>query len=199
MSVTNCVDLRGYFCFLDNSNLLHEGQRLAGLRRGWARDIWEAQLRNILDPSWRLSYQALGAALQAVVGRIVQPHAFASFSTTCDPVASQTVQQALRQAGWRTHVLTRVPGRKEKGVDVELAATMAYVAATEVDRNRAAVCLIAGDADYVPAVRLLTERGYRVTVSFWGHAAAELKRVATEFIDLDPWYNDISLHSNVRA
>lgn len=199
MSGVNTIENRGYFCFLDNSNLLHEGQRLAGLRRGWARSIWEAQSLGVLDPSWRMSYQALGEALRTAVGRVVQPHAFASFSTKCNPIASHRIEQELRRCGWAAHILPRFAGRGEKGVDVELASTMAYVAATEVDRIKSAVCLIAGDADYVPLVELLRTRGYRVDVAFWGHAATALKRAATEFIDLDAWYNDITLHSTVRA
>jgi uncharacterized LabA/DUF88 family protein len=198
MSATNTIDSRGYFCFLDNSNLLHEGQRLAGLRRRWARDIWEAQTRDVLDPSWRMSYRALGDALATLVGRVVQPHAFASFSAKWNRQTASAIEHQLLRAGWKAHITTRSPDRGEKGVDVGLASQMAYIAATEIDRNRAALCLIAGDSDYVPLVRLLTTRGYIVRVAFWGHAANELKKVATEFINLDAWYNDISLHSTVR-
>ena len=46
--------------------------------------------------------------------------------------------------------------------------------------------LVAGDADYVPAIEQLKKDGFRVDVVFWEHAAAELKRVCSNFVSLNP-------------
>lgn len=45
--------------------------------------------------------------------------------------------------------------------------------------------IVSGDSDYVPAILQMKEDGFTVDVVFWGHAAAELKDVASSFISLD--------------
>ncbi len=47
--------------------------------------------------------------------------------------------------------------------------------------------LVAGDGDFVPAVRQIVEDGYKVEVVFWNHASKELKelRGLAKFISLD--------------
>ena len=52
--------------------------------------------------------------------------------------------------------------------------------------------LVAGDGDYVPAVNLLIQRGFKVTVCFWNHASRELKEAASGFFSLDPHVEQIS-------
>lgn len=47
------------------------------------------------------------------------------------------------------------------------------------------ITLVAGDADYVPAIEKLRKRGFAVQVVFWKHASRELKDAATKFIPLD--------------
>jgi uncharacterized LabA/DUF88 family protein len=45
--------------------------------------------------------------------------------------------------------------------------------------------LVAGDSDYVPAVELLTEDGFRVEVVFWSSVSSELKSACSRFVELD--------------
>jgi hypothetical protein len=56
------------------------------------------------------------------------------------------------------------------------------------------ITLVAGDADYVPAIEKLKKRGIPVHVVFWNHAAREIKEVATKFINLDPYLDHLCLH-----
>jgi uncharacterized LabA/DUF88 family protein len=56
---------------------------------------------------------------------------------------------------------------------------------TRIDKSRDTITLVAGDSDYVPAVELLTQDGFRVEVVFWSSASAELKSIASRFIELD--------------
>ncbi len=56
-----------------------------------------------------------------------------------------------------------------------------------VDKKEDILTLVAGDADFVPPVRMLIEDGYRVEVIFWEHAAKELKETCSKFISLNPY------------
>jgi uncharacterized LabA/DUF88 family protein len=53
------------------------------------------------------------------------------------------------------------------------------------DPARDEIVLLAGDSDYLPAVARLREEGFVVLVYFWSQAAAELKQVATAFVEMD--------------
>jgi uncharacterized LabA/DUF88 family protein len=53
--------------------------------------------------------------------------------------------------------------------------------------------LVAGDKDYVPTVNELTADNYKVQVVFWNHAAAELKKAASEFISLNTYLEHLRL------
>ncbi|MEW6466936.1 MAG: NYN domain-containing protein [Pseudomonadota bacterium] len=49
------------------------------------------------------------------------------------------------------------------------------------------ITLVSGDSDYGPATERLKRPGIPVCVVIWGHAARELKDVAIEFVNLDPY------------
>lgn len=63
----------------------------------------------------------------------------------------------------------------------------------QMDRLTDQIVLVAGDSDYLPAVVRLQEDGFTVLVCFWGQAAAELKKVATEFVCMDEYLADLEL------
>ena len=54
------------------------------------------------------------------------------------------------------------------------------------------ITLVAGDADYVPAIEKLKKRNIPVHVVFWAYASRELKEVATKFINLDPYLEHLA-------
>ena len=53
--------------------------------------------------------------------------------------------------------------------------------------------LVAGDADYVPAIEKLRARGITLHVVFWAHAAREIREAATKFVALDPYLEHLRL------
>lgn len=73
----------------------------------------------------------------------------------------------------------------EKKIDTDIVATMVADSYELADPSSDEITLVAGDADYVPAVERLKARGFKVYVVFWGHASRELKQAASEFVNLD--------------
>ena len=74
---------------------------------------------------------------------------------------------------------------QQKGVDVMLAADMVHLAATHIVEH---IILLAPDADYVPAVRLVKDMGVVVHLVHGGNlaASAEMRKECDERIELDP-------------
>lgn len=58
----------------------------------------------------------------------------------------------------------------------------------EIDK----IIIVAGDADYVPAIREARKAGYYVKVAYWNHAAAEMKKAASEFQSLNGHLFDLT-------
>jgi len=74
---------------------------------------------------------------------------------------------------------------QQKGVDVMLAADMVYLASRGLIDH---IILLAPDADYAPAVRLVKELGVVVHLVHGGNLAAstEMRKECDERIELDP-------------
>ena len=53
------------------------------------------------------------------------------------------------------------------------------------------ITLVAGGADYVPAIHCLKEDGCTVDVFFWGHASRELRQACSKFVSLGPYLYDL--------
>jgi len=79
---------------------------------------------------------------------------------------------------------------KEKMVDTAIVTQM-IEDSFSIDKLNGEICLVAGDKDYVPAVESLKKRGYIVKVFFWGHAAGELRKAASKFINLDNYFDNL--------
>lgn len=62
-----------------------------------------------------------------------------------------------------------------------------------VDPNKDEMTLVAGDADYVPAIEKLKKRKIQVHIVFWNHAAKDLRDAAAKFIALDPYLDYLRL------
>jgi uncharacterized LabA/DUF88 family protein len=73
---------------------------------------------------------------------------------------------------------------QQKGVDVMLAADMVYLASRSLTEH---IILVAPDADYVPAVRLVKDLGVVVHLVHGGNlaASAEMRKECDERIELD--------------
>jgi uncharacterized LabA/DUF88 family protein len=92
----------------------------------------------------------------------------------------------VKRKGWEIEVFDRNVQGKEKKVDTAITHHMTKDAYTRIDRRKSEITLVSGDSDYVPAVEDLVKDGFTVSVAFWGHAAKELRQVASSFFDLDP-------------
>ncbi|MGQ4810436.1 hypothetical protein NKDENANG_03902 [Candidatus Entotheonellaceae bacterium PAL068K] len=99
-----------------------------------------------------------------------------------------------RQAGFEPVIEDRNVANKEKKIDTGIVAAMMKDAYTLVSREEDTLILVAGDGDYVPAVKtLVVDDGYRVDVVFWKHAVStELMRVCSKFIALDKYIDILS-------
>jgi deoxycytidylate deaminase len=80
----------------------------------------------------------------------------------------------------------------QKLLSVDIVATMIEDSYEIITIGTDEVTLVAGDSDYVPAIEKLKKRGIPVHVVFWGHAARELKEVATKFINLDQYLDHLN-------
>ena len=68
----------------------------------------------------------------------------------------------------------------------------AMVAIQNQEAEETELVLVAGDGDYVPAVKVFAEFGFKVTVCFWDHADRKLKEAASEFVSLNPYVDQLS-------
>ncbi|MGZ8707314.1 MAG: NYN domain-containing protein [Gaiellaceae bacterium] len=60
-----------------------------------------------------------------------------------------------------------------------------------MQRGRDEIRIVAGDADCVPVIAKLQNRGFPCVVVFWDHASRELQDAASEFVSLDPRLDDL--------
>jgi uncharacterized LabA/DUF88 family protein len=63
----------------------------------------------------------------------------------------------------------------------------------KVNAANDSIVLVAGDADFVPAVRDLVEDKFRVEVVFWDHVSKELRETCSQFISLNPHLDFLAL------
>ena len=179
------------FVYIDNSNVFIESKRVSAVQKGLALDIWEAIDNQILDISYRMDF---GHLHDFVAGndasRIKRAMLFGS-----RPPANDSLLNLARRAGFEVVVEDRNAASREKKIDTGIIAAMTRYAYTKTDKDRDTITLVAGDGDYVPAIRQLVEDGFRAEVVFWGHASQELKTVCRRFVDLDSHLQFLSLSS----
>ena len=87
--------------------------------------------------------------------------------------------------GWKPIVHDRNVRNKEKKVDVQLAVEMTKDCFTLL-RPGDEMVLVAGDGDFVPAVEVVQQAGFRVQCYFWEQANVELRSKVDSFTPLDP-------------
>jgi hypothetical protein len=172
------------FLYVDNSNVWIEGMHVSAVQRGMAPDIWTAQDEKITDGEWRLDFGKLyEVAGGDVVGRAVM---YGS-----KPPPNDSLWLAAEREGFEVVVFDRNASNREKKVDTQLAADVITDSYEWMQEGRDDVRLVAGDADYVPVMEKLQERGFPCILVFWDHASRELKDAASEFICLDPRLDEL--------
>jgi uncharacterized LabA/DUF88 family protein len=172
------------YTYVDNSNVYIEGSRLSAVKKGKAKNIYEAMNNGIVDHEWQLDYGKLYAY---VSGQDAVAKLWGS------PPPGDSFWKMVDKVGFKTEVYERNAANKEKKVDVAIATAMMDDAAFNgIDKDNDDILLVAGDSDYVPVVKKLIDRGFKVEVAFWGHAARELREAAVNFIDLDKKFDDFT-------
>jgi len=175
------------FCYIDNSNIFIEGQRVSAVRRKQAEDM-DAAIRNgIQDQQYRLDF---GKLYEFAVGfdlnQVGRAMLFGS-----RPPANDHLWTIAQDVGFEVIVEDRNLSNKEKRVDTGLTFELTRDAYRSVEKSNDRITLVAGDGDYVPVVKNLVDDGFNVEVFFWNHCSRDLRDAASKFVSLDQHYLEI--------
>ena len=174
--------------YVDNSNVFIEGKRVSAVQKDMALNVWDAAANHIFDNTYLIDF---GKLHDFVAGndpsKIKHAMLFGS-----RPPPNDSLWLMAERAGFEVVGEDRKIANKEKKIDTGLVAAMTKDAYTVADIETDTITLVAGDSDYVPAVRQLVEDDFTVDVVFWDHASNELKQVCTNFISLNEHLNSIA-------
>lgn len=174
--------------YIDNSNIFIEGKRVKAVESGMAMNIYDAMRNRILDQSYKIDFGRLHDFIAGTdESEIKRCMLFGS-----RPPSNDTIWNIAKKAGFEVITEDRNIANKEKKIDTGIVAAMTKDAYTIADKENDTITLVAGDADFVPSVRMLVEDGFNVDVAFWGHAARELQEVCSKFVDLNPNIDHLS-------
>lgn len=176
--------------YLDFSNLWVEGTYLSAVRQGLAADISDAHTQGMRDATWRLDFGELLALLGATPAQ--DSHAVL-FGSEGQSGSMARIWRSARHAGFEVVSVPRSRANREKMVDSGVITQMIDDAYSRTAPDTTDITLVAGDADYVPAVRMLVTRGYTVHVAFWRHASELLKKACSGFLPLDSKFEVVTL------
>ncbi len=172
--------------YVDNSNVWIEGMHVAAYANGMAPSVRDAVQNKICDNSWKLDF---GKLFQFAGGDRAEVRKAALFGSR--PPQNDSVWDAARRNGFDVITYDRNVANHEKKIDTDIATTMiedSFLILQPGDE----MTLVAGDADYVPAIEKLQRREIAVHVVFWKHAARELKQIASTFTELDPYLRHLA-------
>jgi uncharacterized LabA/DUF88 family protein len=173
----------GEYCYVDNSNVYIEGQRVSAVQKGMAMNIFDAINTRILDSSYRMDFGKLHAFIAGDdPTKIKRAMLFGS-----RPPANDSLWKIAKQVGFEVVVEDRNVANKEKRIDTGIVAAMTKDAYTKVEKDKDTITLVAGDGDFVPAVRQLKEDGFTMEVVFWGHVSADLRTACATFVSLNKY------------
>lgn len=169
--------MNGLHLFIDNSNVFIEGQRVA--RETFRYD-------DLLVLRFRVSYGGLLEFIRR--GRELKEAVLVGSR----PPPNDALWNRLKTLGIEPRIFDRsFYTGKEKRVDAEL--TNAIRDCLEDNSEPGVIALVAGDADYVPALERCLKRKWAVELYFWAQASGELKRLpGVRFVDLAAGFKDIT-------
>lgn len=168
--------------YLDNSNVFIEGQRVFA-----ARHDPKKKLTKTLDKQYRLDF---GKVIEIACGFNSSLGKLMFYGS--EPPPTDGVWKAAKQHGFNNKIFQRSKHNKEKMVDTQLTVDIMKDIYTELDPKTDKLIIVAGDADYVPAIRAARERGFFVKVAFWAHASKDIRMAASEFHSLNAHLNDLT-------
>ncbi len=182
------------YIYVDNSNLYIEGRRASAVAHGLAGNIVQAMNDGILDQGYTISFGKLHEFLCGKDKREIKRAAL--FGSR--PPPNDGIWQYAEKAGFELHLEDRNYANKEKKIDTGIATLLTKDAyKSDAYKNgkpeQDTFVLVAGDSDYVPTIKELQKDGFKIEVVFWDHAARELKQVASKFIGLDGFLENLRL------
>jgi uncharacterized LabA/DUF88 family protein len=107
------------------------------------------------------------------------------------PPKNDSLWDLAKRAGFEVVVEDRNIRNKEKKIDTGIVAAMTRDVYTKAKKDKDVITLVAGDSDYVPALKQFKDDGYKIEVVFWGHAARELRSACTKFVSLDKYLDHL--------
>lgn len=167
--------------YMDNSNIFIEGQRIYAARNSGSK------LTSTLDKTYRLDFGKLieiTCGFKADIGKLM--------FYGSEPPPTDSVWKAAKQYGFKSKIFQRSRHNKEKMVDTQLTVDLIRDIYTELDPTVDCIIIVAGDADYVPAIEAAREKGFHVKVAFWQHASSAIKKASSEFMSLNGHLNDLT-------
>ncbi|MBN2629103.1 MAG: NYN domain-containing protein [Rhodobacteraceae bacterium] len=171
------------YAYIDNSNIYIEGCRVSAVKKGLAKNIYDAMGSGIVDHTWQLDYGRLYDFLCAE-GDVARLWG--------SPPPGDTFWDMLKRKGFNPTVYDKNFANQEKKVDVAIAHRITKGAYTMMDRTKDEILLVAGDTDYVPVITDLISEGFKVEIAFWDHLARELKEVSTKHIPLNAHHDHLT-------
>lgn len=168
--------------YLDNSNVFIEGQRVFA-----ARKDPDKKLTKSLDKDYRLDF---GKLIEITCGYNTDLGKLMFYGS--EPPPTDSVWRAAKQYGFQNKIFQRSKHNKEKMVDTQLTVDLMKDIFTELSPATDRIIIVAGDADYVPAIAMAREKGFYVKVAFWQHASAAIKKAASEFQPLNGHLRDLT-------
>lgn len=163
------------YLFVDNTNVFEEGKRASGIRLGMP-----ARLK---DQQFAIDHGALMLVVMDNRGLAALPKMYGS-----EPPPNDTVWDRIREEGYDLKVFRRNIFGREKGLDMELGlAVNDLIYETKIaGEDPGTVCIVAGDADYLPVLERLRRHEWTSEVWYWNNAAEVLKQGADRFESLNP-------------
>ena len=170
-------NVNGLHAFIDNSNVLIEGQRVAQETFNYDDQ---------LVPRFRVSY---GNLLEFI--RRDRPVNEAVLVGSRPP-PNDALWNKLRSLGIEPRIFDRsIYTGREKRVDAEV--TNAIRDCLEENPQPGTIALVAGDADYVPTLERCLKKNWGLELYFWAQASSELKRLSgLKFVDLATGFKQIT-------
>jgi len=176
------------YVYVDNSSVWIEGMYVAAVEQDMAFDIRDAHNRKI-TANWKYDFGKLLTLVGGARNGLKKAVLFGS-----RPPQNDSLWDAARQCGFEVVVEDRNRDSYEKKIDTGVTVAMMEDAIKAIQRqtvDETEMVLVAGDSDYVPAVKSLIKLGFKVTVCFWNHVSRELEDVASEFFSLNPHVNQL--------
>jgi len=176
------------YLYVDNSNFWIEGKRVSAIKNGWAFDVWDSINNGIIDSSWSVDFGKLFLFAGGNKAFVKSAKIYGS-----RPPQNDSLWKAAERNNFVVKVFDRNRSNKEKKVDSQIVTDILADSYTVMDASTSMITLVAGDADYVPVIKNLKDRGFYVEVLFWNHASRELQQECSNFVALDDRIDSLSL------